>query len=147
MTTTLTATAPPFAVPDQHTASFSPTETDRESHPRFSFDPVALTKKYDEEREKRLQQQNTGLGQYRAVDGELSYMLKDPYVQQRLERDPIKESCEVAIIGGGFGAQLVAVEMQKAGISDIKIIEKGGDFGGTCLSSSFRLSTGASYPR
>ena len=35
------------------------------------------------------------------------------------------------IIGGGFGGMLAGARLREAGIDDFKIIEKGGDFGGT----------------
>lgn len=92
------------------------------------FDPEALTRKYNEERQKRLQH-NAGLEQYRTIGGDLSYLLKDPYIHEKIQREPIREQCEALVIGGGYGAQLVAVELLKAGISDIRIVEKGGDFG------------------
>ena len=38
---------------------------------------------------------------------------------------------DVAIIGGGFGGLLSGARLRQAGIRDIRIIEKGGDFGGT----------------
>lgn len=101
-----------------------------------SFDPEALTKKYAEEREKRLQH-NGGLEQYRTIDGQFSHLLADPYVAERLERKPIVEQCEALIIGGGYGAQLVAVELIRNDIKDIRIVEKGGDFGGTWYWSVF----------
>ena len=97
---------------------------------KLAFDPEALTKKYHEEREKRLRH-NTGLEQYRTINGEFSHLLNDPYVREKLQRQPVKEPCEALVIGGGYGAQLVAVELLKAGIDDIRIVEKGGDFGGT----------------
>ena len=36
-----------------------------------------------------------------------------------------------AVIGGGFGGLIAAARLAKAGVKDIRIIEKGGDFGGT----------------
>jgi cyclohexanone monooxygenase len=97
---------------------------------QHSLDPEALTKKYAEEREKRLRY-NGGLEQYRTIDGQFSHLLTDPYVAERLERKPIVDQCEALVIGGGYGAQLVAVELLRNGIKDIRIVEKGGDFGGT----------------
>ena len=97
---------------------------------KLSFDSKVLTKKYHEEREKRLRY-NGGLKQYQAPGGQFSYMLKDPYVKRKLKRNPIRESVEVVVIGGGYGAQLVAVELLRRNIPDIRIIEKGDDFGGT----------------
>jgi cyclohexanone monooxygenase len=37
----------------------------------------------------------------------------------------------VVVVGGGFGGQLAAARLREAGIDDLRIIEKGGDFGGT----------------
>lgn len=97
-------------------------------HP--TFDPDVLATKYAEEREKRLRY-NGGLEQYRTIDGQFSHMLADPYIEEKLERQPIVEQCEALVIGGGYGAQLVAVELLKNGIENVRIVEKGGDFGGT----------------
>ena len=35
------------------------------------------------------------------------------------------------MIGGGFGGLLVGARLREAGVDDVRIIEKGGDFGGT----------------
>ena len=37
----------------------------------------------------------------------------------------------MVIVGGGFGGLLAAARLHEAGVEDIRIIEKGGDFGGT----------------
>ena len=95
----------------------------------FDFDPEYLRKKYREERDKRLRQD--GNEQYQEVSGEFSYFVEDPYVEEELSRDAIKEDAEVVIIGGGFGGMLAGARLREAGIDDFRIIEKGGDFGGT----------------
>ena len=38
---------------------------------------------------------------------------------------------DVVVVGGGFGGMLAAARLREAGVDDIRIIEKGGDFGGT----------------
>ena len=38
---------------------------------------------------------------------------------------------EVAIIGGGFAGLLIGARLRQAGVEDLRIIEKGGDVGGT----------------
>ena len=38
---------------------------------------------------------------------------------------------DVVVIGGGFGGLLAGARLKEAGITDVHIIEKGGDFGGT----------------
>ena len=98
----------------------------------FDFDPEFLKKKYREERDKRLRQD--GNEQYQEVTGEFSYFVEDPYVQEAITREPIQEEIEVVIIGGGFGGMLAGARLREAGIDNFKIIEKGGDFGGTYIS-------------
>lgn len=93
------------------------------------FDPVELKKKYLAERDKRLR--TDAVDQYRFVDGHLSHYLKDPWVEPGFTRDPVDEEVEVVVVGGGYGAQLMAVRLIEAGIKNIRIIEKAGDFGGT----------------
>ncbi len=95
----------------------------------LGFDPLQLRRRYREERDRRLRPE--GNDQYREVSGELERFVEDPYIEEVLERDPISESVEVVIIGGGFGGQLAAANLHKRGIDDIRIIEKAGDFGGT----------------
>lgn len=94
------------------------------------FDPAALKERYMQERDKRLAV-GGGLAQYRLADGHLSRYLIDPWVKPGFTRDPVEETVQVVIIGGGYGAQLVAVRLIEAGVTNIKIIEKAGDFGGT----------------
>ena len=95
----------------------------------FDFDPDQLRDKYRLERDKRLR--SDGNEQYKEVKGEFSYFIEDPYVEKKIERGPIVDSAEVVIIGGGFGGMLAGARLREAGIDDFKIIEKGGDFGGT----------------
>ncbi|MBV9041859.1 MAG: NAD(P)-binding protein, partial [Acidimicrobiia bacterium] len=96
----------------------------------FDFDPVALKKKYDEERDKRLAMRPEGLAQYRELTGELEHYAVDPYTPVE-ERPPKRVETDVVIIGGGFGGMLAAARLTKEGIDDFLITERGGDFGGT----------------
>ena len=96
---------------------------------KYDFDPDDLAKKYRIERDKRLRQD--GNDQYQEVSGEFSYFAEDPYISTELERDPLEDEVEVIIIGGGFGGMLAAVRLKEAGIDNFRIIEKGGNFGGT----------------
>jgi hypothetical protein len=96
---------------------------------KLPFDPAELKKKYLAERDKRLRPD--AVDQYRFIDGDLSHYLKDPWTKPGFKRDPVHEEVDVVIIGGGYGAQLVAVRLIEAGVKDIRIIEKAGNFGGT----------------
>ena len=95
----------------------------------LDFDPDALAQKYQEERDKRIRAD--GNRQYQEVSGDFSYFVDDPYIDKKLTREAIEEKVEVVIIGGGFGGMLAAVRLHEAGFKDFKIIEKGGNFGGT----------------
>jgi cyclohexanone monooxygenase len=93
-----------------------------------TFDPDALREKYREERDKRLR--DIGNEQYIEVVGEFERYVHDPYVAP-IERDPLSDEVEVLIIGGGFGGLLAGARLREAGLDDIRLVEKGGDFGGT----------------
>ena len=95
----------------------------------FDFDPDALRAKYREERDKRLR--TDGNEQYVEVKGDFSRYVDDPYVDPGFTRAPLTDEVEVVIIGGGFGGLLAGARLREAGVEDIRIIEKGGDFGGT----------------
>ncbi|MGA1372310.1 MAG: flavin-containing monooxygenase [Pseudomonadales bacterium] len=95
----------------------------------LGFDPDALRARYRAERDKRLRAD--GNNQYIEVTGEFSHYIDDPYVAERIERAPLTDFTEVVIIGGGFGGLITGARLRQAGIHDVRIIEKGSDFGGT----------------
>jgi cation diffusion facilitator CzcD-associated flavoprotein CzcO len=103
-------------------------QTDKETA-EPSFDPDALREKYRREREKRLRPD--GNDQYLEVAGELAHFVEDPYVEPGFARDPLTDEVDVVLIGGGFGGLLAGARLRQLGVEDIRVIEKGGDFGGT----------------
>src|SRR3954471_1303717 len=100
--------------------------TDDRGH--VDFDPDALREKYRFERDKRLRAD--GNEQYVEVIGDYARYLDDPYVEP-LTREPLTDEVEVVVIGGGFGGLLAGARLREAGVEDLRVIEKGGDFGGT----------------
>jgi cyclohexanone monooxygenase len=95
----------------------------------LGFDPDALARKYREERDRRLR--GDASDQYVEMAGQFAHYLEDPYVEEGFQRAPLTDEVEVVVIGGGFGGQLAAARLKEAGVEDVRIIEKGGDFGGT----------------
>src|ERR1700726_2023932 len=95
----------------------------------FDFDPEILRAKYREERDKRLRPD--GNEQYVEGKGDFSRYIADPYVDPGFTRAPLNDAVDVVIIGGGFGGLLAGARLREAGIKSIRMIEKGGDFGGT----------------
>ena len=95
----------------------------------LGFDPGALKAKYLAERDKRLRAD--GNEQYVEMAGKFGHFLDDPYVAAPIVRDPVSDDVEVVVIGGGFGGLLAGARLREQGITDLRIIEKGGEFGGT----------------
>ena len=96
----------------------------------LGFDPDELREKYRRERDKRIRKD--GEDQYVEMAGEFAhYANDDPYVAPGFTRDPLDEEIDVAIIGGGFSGMLAATRLREQGVTSVRIIESGGDFGGT----------------
>jgi len=93
------------------------------------FDAAAMRARYEQERDKRLRED--GNEQYVEIAGRFSHYLDDPYVDAPVEREPLDEECEILVIGGGFGGLQMGARLKESGYDDVRIIEKGGDFGGT----------------
>ena len=101
---------------------------DADPKEKLGFDPAELRAKYRSERDKRLRQD--GNAQYQEVADEFASYTDDPYTEW-VERDPLNDEVQVAIIGGGFGGLLMGGRLREAGFDDIRVIEQAGDFGGT----------------
>ncbi|MEV5776215.1 NAD(P)/FAD-dependent oxidoreductase [Streptomyces antimycoticus] len=95
----------------------------------LGFDPDALRAKYRAERDRRIRPD--GRKQYRRIAGDFGSYAQDPYVEQEFTREPLHDRVDVLIIGGGFGGLLAGARLRQAGVRDIRMIEQGGDFGGT----------------
>lgn len=93
-----------------------------------TLDKTALKKKYAEERDKRLRAD--GNAQYMRLEGTFDDLAVDPYTPLK-ERAPKKDHVTFAFIGGGFAGLVVGARLKQAGIDSVRIVEKGGDFGGT----------------
>ena len=53
-------------------------------------------------------------------------------ISKRLsERAAYTDHTEIIVIGGGFGGLLTGARLKEAGFNDLRLIEKGSDFGGT----------------
>jgi cation diffusion facilitator CzcD-associated flavoprotein CzcO len=99
-----------------------------EQPPQTRIDKDWLRRKYLEERNKRLRPD--GNDQYLEIKGQLAHYLDDPYTPVT-PRAPKIDHVTFAFIGGGFAGLATAARLVEAGIRDVRIIEKGGDFGGT----------------
>ncbi|WP_216909465.1 flavin-containing monooxygenase [Nocardia noduli] len=99
----------------------APTQT-----PEVDID--ALRAKYLGERDKRLRTE--GQGQYLVTEeGFNEFYEGDPYTTV-VPREPIDAEIGVAILGGGWAGLIAAARLEEAGVTDFRIIELAGDFGG-----------------
>jgi cyclohexanone monooxygenase len=92
------------------------------------FDKTALLAKYRAERDKRLRAD--GNAQYLELKGRLAHYAEDPYTPF-VERAPKTDHVTFAFVGGGFAGLVTGARLVEAGVKDVRLIEKGGDFGGT----------------
>ncbi|WP_030664727.1 flavin-containing monooxygenase [Streptomyces cellulosae] len=103
------------------------------SSPNHSHDPgldlQALRARYRAERDRRIRPD--GNAQYRGTGGEFGYYAEDPHADPEFTREPLHDRVEAVIVGGGFGGLLAAARLRQAGVESIRVIDKGGDFGGT----------------
>ncbi|MFD3729864.1 flavin-containing monooxygenase [Streptomyces sp. NPDC058632] len=89
----------------------------------------ALRRRYHAERERRVRPD--GAAQYQATEAEFGYYAADPYVGETAEREPLHDTVDVAVVGGGFGGILAGARLRQQGVRSVRVVETGGDFGGT----------------
>jgi cyclohexanone monooxygenase len=85
-----------------------------------------LEAKYRAERDKRMAASREEIAE---LSGELAHYLADPYVEWT-PRAAVDDEVDAVVVGGGFGGILTAIELQKAGLERVRIIEQAGDVGG-----------------
>lgn len=95
----------------------------------LGFDPEALRARYRAERDRRIRPD--GDRQYQRTDGAFGYYAEDPYVEPGFTREPLNDRVDAVVLGGGFGGLLAAARLRQAGLENIRVIDKAGDFGGT----------------
>ncbi|GJM39359.1 MAG: monooxygenase [Acidimicrobiales bacterium] len=96
--------------------------------PLTDAERAAIHARYAAERDKRLRAD--GNEQYVEVTGDFARHVADPYTEV-VEREPLTDEVTFAFVGGGFAGLCTAAALKKAGVGDVRVIEKGGDFGGT----------------
>ncbi len=89
---------------------------------------MPCAKSTPQERDKRLR--TDGSAQYLRLESEFAELAGDPYTPVQ-PRDPVTDHVTFAFVGGGFAGLVVGARLKEAGIDDVRIIDKGGDFGGT----------------
>ena len=95
----------------------------------FGIDSTALRARYRAERDKRLRKD--GLAQFIRIDRlHHDHYQQDPSDRNRLQRAPLVDEVDIAVIGAGFGGLLLGAQLRKGGFESIRFIDRAGDFGG-----------------
>lgn len=102
--------------------------TDHPVNSAQAIDIEALKERYRSERNRRTPDKASRT--YRDMSTDFSEMLEDPYTQVQ-HRDAVNDEVDVLVVGGGFGGLMTAARMRQAGVKRIRLVEAGGDVGGT----------------
>ena len=98
----------------------------------LGFDPKQLAERYRHERDRRVRADAES--QFVAVENDSpfanEFLQDDPYCEP-LEREAITDERDVIIIGGGWVGMMTAARLSQAGVTGVRIVESGADFGGT----------------
>ncbi|BBX16281.1 monooxygenase [Mycolicibacterium duvalii] len=95
----------------------------------MSFDPEAVNAKYRAERDRRLVPSRAALRDL-FHDERVARYLADPFAAP-VQREPITDDPDVVILGAGIAGLLAGVQLRKAGVERIRIIDRAGGIGGT----------------
>ena len=95
----------------------------------LKFDPDAIRVRYAAERDSRIR--DDGNDQYVEVTADFSRNVDDPYVRPGFTRERLSDECDMTIVGAGFGGLVLGARMRQLGLKRIRLIERGGDVGGT----------------
>ncbi|MGP2440095.1 flavin-containing monooxygenase [Streptomyces sp. JW3] len=92
------------------------------------IDLEAIREKYAFERDRRERADASKL--YHGTRGEFAEYAVDPHMPVA-EREPVNDHVEALVIGGGIAGLSTAAHLREAGVDSLRIVEEGGDFGGT----------------
>jgi cation diffusion facilitator CzcD-associated flavoprotein CzcO len=93
------------------------------------FDREAVHKRYLEERDKRMVEGRTTTKDLRE-DAQFARYRNDPFATFT-DRAPVRETVDVVIVGAGIGGLTAGVELRKAGVKSIRMVDEAGGVGGT----------------
>jgi cation diffusion facilitator CzcD-associated flavoprotein CzcO len=94
-----------------------------------AFDPEAVREKYERERAKRMTE-SRGVIHDLSDDERFAEYTRDPFTPF-VEREPVTEDVDVAIIGAGMSGVVMGAKLRDAGLRRIVLIDKAGGIGGT----------------
>jgi cation diffusion facilitator CzcD-associated flavoprotein CzcO len=96
---------------------------------RHIYDPDEVKARYLAERDKRLVPGRADIRDLRH-DEHFARYRADPFTPVA-PREPVHEDVDVVIVGGGIAGVVAGVELRKAGVERIRVVDEAGGIGGT----------------
>ena len=93
--------------------------------------PGASFNAEEQARYRAFKEARRGAADYIAMEGEFKKYLDDVYSEPPIAREALTDTCEILVVGAGFGGLLLWHKLSEAGFTDVRFCEKGGDVGGT----------------
>ncbi|HEV2362965.1 MAG TPA: NAD(P)/FAD-dependent oxidoreductase [Caulobacteraceae bacterium] len=114
---------------ETRSSSGSPPQSETTLTASRLIDPEKLKRKYAEERDKRL---NSSVGRKYTLAKDYDQKLtQDLWRKRPVNRAPITQEVDVLVVGGGMSGIMTSVRLMQNGVTDIRLLERGADFGGT----------------
>ena len=96
----------------------------------FDRDLDEIYAKHKEERDKRMRNDFEQQFVHVNFDEHAEHLVKDPYIPDT-PREAVDEDIDVLVLGGGWVGLLTAARLKEHGITNLRIVDGAGDFGGT----------------
>ena len=93
--------------------------------------PGAVFNAEEQARYRNFKEARRGAADYMAMEGEFSRYLDDVYSDSPVPREALDDTCDILVVGAGFAGLLLWHKLSRAGFTDVRFCEKGGDVGGT----------------
>lgn len=94
----------------------------------LDFDPHHLRERFEQDKQARLRKDQ--LAQFQGLADVLEVGDRDPF-SEPITREPVTEDLDVLVLGGGFGGLTAGAYLMQNGITNFRMVEYGGDYGGT----------------
>ena len=94
-----------------------------------TYDPDAVHAKYLAERDRRLVPGRAAIRDL-STDDHFARYTADPFTPVA-EREPVTDDVDVVVVGAGMAGLLAAVQLQRAGLTRIRLVDIAGGVGGT----------------
>ena len=95
----------------------------------MTLDIHEVRERYRAERDRRARPQGTD--QFQFAEAELAHFDDDPYAPEVAARESVDRDVDVLVIGAGIGGIEMAATLDRAGVTDLLMLDRAADFGGT----------------